>query len=191
MLSNPWPPVWQTSSPIVLRPSHRRSRTILRWCRLVVCRHAAPGGPTDPSIFTFGVRDPTDRGRRLSVAELRPLYARLARTGVLLGQPVGLGRIRRPANCDRRRRPDRWPPRRRAAPDFCCTAGGNRTVALPRRSLAETSPINRSPNPRPATPGSVISTGSPGLVGHKDKHGRSCSTRQPERPNPAHSGLRQ
>ena len=50
-----------------------------------------PGWADRPSIFTFGVRDPTDRGRLLSVAELRPLYARLARTGVLLGQPVALG----------------------------------------------------------------------------------------------------
>jgi hypothetical protein len=44
-----------------------------------------------PSIFTFGVRDPTDHRRRLSTAELRPLYERLARAGVLLGQPVTLG----------------------------------------------------------------------------------------------------
>ncbi len=44
-----------------------------------------------PSIFTFGVRDPEDRGRSLSAAELRPLYERLARRGVLLGQPVNLG----------------------------------------------------------------------------------------------------
>jgi hypothetical protein len=44
-----------------------------------------------PSIFTFAVRDPTDHRRRLSTAELRPLYERLARVGVLLGQPVALG----------------------------------------------------------------------------------------------------
>jgi hypothetical protein len=44
-----------------------------------------------PSIFTFGVRDPTDRRRLLSAAELRPLYERVAHGGVLLGQPVGLG----------------------------------------------------------------------------------------------------
>jgi len=44
-----------------------------------------------PSIFTFGVRDPANRGRLLSIAELRPLYKRLARQGVLLGQPVDLG----------------------------------------------------------------------------------------------------
>ena len=46
-----------------------------------------------PSIFTFGVRDPADRRRLLSVTELRPLYERLASDGVLLGQPVGLGRF--------------------------------------------------------------------------------------------------
>jgi len=44
-----------------------------------------------PSIFTFGVRDPMDRRRLLSAAELRPLYEHLAHVGVLLGQPVGLG----------------------------------------------------------------------------------------------------
>ncbi len=44
-----------------------------------------------PSIFTFGVRDPEDRRRLLSMAELRPLYQRLAHGGVLLGQPVDLG----------------------------------------------------------------------------------------------------
>ena len=42
------------------------------------------------SIFTFAVRDPAD-GRRLTAAALRPLYQRLARAGVLLGQPVALG----------------------------------------------------------------------------------------------------
>jgi hypothetical protein len=44
-----------------------------------------------PSIFTFGVRAPADRQRLLSATELRPLYEQLARRGVLLGQPVGLG----------------------------------------------------------------------------------------------------
>lgn len=44
-----------------------------------------------PSIFTFAVRDPADPRRLLSAAELRPLYERLTREGVLLGQPVGLG----------------------------------------------------------------------------------------------------
>ena len=44
-----------------------------------------------PSIFTFAVRDPMDPRRKLSAAGLRPLYERLARSGVLLGQPVGLG----------------------------------------------------------------------------------------------------
>ena len=53
--------------------------------------------PTDtcwagqPSIFTFAVRDPMDRTRLLLAAELRPLYERLARLGVLIGQPVDLG----------------------------------------------------------------------------------------------------
>jgi hypothetical protein len=46
-----------------------------------------------PTIFTFGVRDHKDRGRMLTATELRPLYERLARLGVLLGQPVGLGRF--------------------------------------------------------------------------------------------------
>ena len=50
-----------------------------------------PGWADLPSIFTFAVRDPMDRRRRLSAAELRPLYEQLAREGVLLGQPVGLG----------------------------------------------------------------------------------------------------
>jgi hypothetical protein len=44
-----------------------------------------------PTIFTFGVRDPTNCRRLMSAAELRPLYERLARGGVLLGQPVSLG----------------------------------------------------------------------------------------------------
>jgi hypothetical protein len=46
-----------------------------------------------PSIFTFAVRDPADRQRLLSAAELRPVYTGLANQGVLLGQPVGLGRF--------------------------------------------------------------------------------------------------
>jgi hypothetical protein len=49
------------------------------------------GWADQPSIFTFGVRDPMDTRRLLSAAELRPLYEHLARNGVLLGQPVGLG----------------------------------------------------------------------------------------------------
>jgi len=54
-------------------------------------RPCGPGWADQPSIFTFGVRDPMDLRRKLSVAELRPLYEHLARKGVLLGQPVGLG----------------------------------------------------------------------------------------------------
>jgi hypothetical protein len=54
---------------------------------------AGPGWSDFPSIFTFAVRDPADRHRLLSAAELRPLYQRLASEGVLLGQPVGLGRF--------------------------------------------------------------------------------------------------
>jgi hypothetical protein len=54
-------------------------------------RPCGPGWADLPSIFTFGVRDPVDRRRLLSAAELRPIYERLARNGVLLGQPVGLG----------------------------------------------------------------------------------------------------
>ena len=42
------------------------------------------------SIFTFGMRDPLDRRRLLSAAELRPLYQHLAQERVLLGQPVGV-----------------------------------------------------------------------------------------------------
>jgi hypothetical protein len=44
-----------------------------------------------PTIFTFGVRDPSKPAHLLSVAELRPLHERLARRGVLVGQPVALG----------------------------------------------------------------------------------------------------
>jgi hypothetical protein len=53
-----------------------------------------PRGPEwadHPSIFIFGIRDPMDRGRLLSAAELRPLYEQLALGGVLLGQPVSVG----------------------------------------------------------------------------------------------------
>lgn len=49
------------------------------------------GWADHPSIFTFGIRDPMDRGRLLSAAELRPLYEQLALGGVLLGQPVSVG----------------------------------------------------------------------------------------------------
>jgi hypothetical protein len=49
------------------------------------------GWADQPSIFTFAVRDPMDRARLLSVAELRLLYERLARLGALFGQPVDLG----------------------------------------------------------------------------------------------------
>ncbi len=44
-----------------------------------------------PSIFTFAVRDPGHPAWLLSAPELRALYQRLARHGVLLGQPVDLG----------------------------------------------------------------------------------------------------
>ena len=54
-------------------------------------RPSGSGWADLPSIFTFGVRDPMDRRRLLSAAELRPLYEHMARNGVLLGQPVGLG----------------------------------------------------------------------------------------------------
>ena len=49
------------------------------------------GWADQPSIFTFGVRDPAYPRRLLTVTGLRPLYERLAHAGVLLGQPVGLG----------------------------------------------------------------------------------------------------
>jgi hypothetical protein len=52
-----------------------------------------PGWADLPSIFTFAVRDPGPSGHLLSVTELRPLYERLARDGILLGQPVGFGRF--------------------------------------------------------------------------------------------------
>lgn len=44
-----------------------------------------------PSIFTFAVHDTARAPRKLTMDELRPLYHRLARQGVLLGQPVDLG----------------------------------------------------------------------------------------------------
>jgi hypothetical protein len=53
-------------------------------------RAGGPGWAGVPGIFTFAVRDPVDRGRLLSAAELRLLHERLAHMGVLLGQPVGL-----------------------------------------------------------------------------------------------------
>jgi hypothetical protein len=49
------------------------------------------GWAGQPSIFTIAVRDPMDSNRLLSASELRPLYERLARQGVLFGQPVDLG----------------------------------------------------------------------------------------------------
>jgi hypothetical protein len=51
----------------------------------------ASGWAGKPSTFTFAVRDPRDRARLLTAAELRPLYLRLAKLGILLGQPVDLG----------------------------------------------------------------------------------------------------
>lgn len=52
-----------------------------------------PGWSDLPSIFTFAIRDPADQRKLLTLGELRPLYERLASQGVLLGQPVGLGRF--------------------------------------------------------------------------------------------------
>ena len=54
-------------------------------------RPLGSGWADQPSIFTFAVRDPMDRARLLPVLELRLLYQRLARLGVLTGQPVSLG----------------------------------------------------------------------------------------------------
>jgi hypothetical protein len=54
-------------------------------------RRNGSGWADQPTIFTFAVRDPMDCARLLSVTELRPLYERLARLGVLFGQPVDLG----------------------------------------------------------------------------------------------------
>ncbi len=44
-----------------------------------------------PSIVTFAVRDPGAPGRLLALPELRSLYRNIARDGVLVGQPVGIG----------------------------------------------------------------------------------------------------
>jgi hypothetical protein len=55
--------------------------------------NGGPGWSGIPTIFTFAVRDKANRQRLLTAAELRPLYTRLASDGVLLGQPVGLGRF--------------------------------------------------------------------------------------------------
>ena len=63
---------------------------------LISVRGRMPGGSGWaglPGIFTFAVRDPADRRRLLTAAALRPLYERLAREGILLGQPVDLGRF--------------------------------------------------------------------------------------------------
>jgi len=56
-------------------------------------RRGGQGWDGLPSIFTFGVRDPADRKRLLTMAGLQPLHRRLVRDGVLLGQPVSLGRF--------------------------------------------------------------------------------------------------
>jgi len=45
------------------------------------------------SIVTFAIDDPAEPGRLLTAEALHPLYRRLARAGVLVGQPVGLGRF--------------------------------------------------------------------------------------------------
>jgi hypothetical protein len=50
-----------------------------------------PGWASMPSIFTFGVHDPVNPAKLLSVQQLRPLYEQLAAAGILLGQPVNLG----------------------------------------------------------------------------------------------------
>ena len=56
---------------------------------------SSPGGhwADRPSIVTFAVRDPERRGSLLPANALRPIYEGLARGGVLLGQPVDLGRF--------------------------------------------------------------------------------------------------
>jgi len=45
------------------------------------------------SIVTFAIDDPAEPGRLLTADELRPVYRDLARAGVLVGQPVELGRV--------------------------------------------------------------------------------------------------
>lgn len=76
----------------------RRATTVERALaanpRLVPIGGLRPNGPgwaDQPSVFTFAVRDPIDRTRLLSTAELRPIYEQLAGLRVLLGQPVSLG----------------------------------------------------------------------------------------------------
>jgi hypothetical protein len=54
-------------------------------------RRRGAGWSDQTSIFTFALRDPADPGRLLPVSELRLFHERLARRGVLLGQPVALG----------------------------------------------------------------------------------------------------
>ncbi len=75
-----------------------RGRAILRGIAGIPSLVKVAGLPEDggawderASIFTFAVRDPADGRRLLTAAALRPLYQRLARAGVLLGQPVALG----------------------------------------------------------------------------------------------------
>jgi hypothetical protein len=46
------------------------------------------GWAGQPSIFTFGIRG---RAGLLPATALRPFYERLARDGILLGQPVSVG----------------------------------------------------------------------------------------------------
>ena len=49
------------------------------------------GWSDSPTIFSFALRSRS--GHLLTAAELRPIYTRLARSGVLLGQPVEFGRF--------------------------------------------------------------------------------------------------
>jgi hypothetical protein len=51
------------------------------------------GWSSVPTIFTVAVRDAANPRKLLTAGELRPLYTRLAEDGVLLGQPVELGRL--------------------------------------------------------------------------------------------------
>ena len=90
---SPRPARQQLFCEIVRRPSSGASAPTRLSVPVGGLASARRGWSDLPSIFTFGVRDPADRRRLLSVTELRPLYERLASDGVLLGQPVGLGRF--------------------------------------------------------------------------------------------------
>ena len=89
----------QAAGPVVADAIHRLAsdaRSALAGIYGVTCLQADAsesalswGWPT--GIVTFAVRDHGDPSRWLTEGELRPLHSRLARHGVLVGQPVNLG----------------------------------------------------------------------------------------------------